>query len=363
MQISSNSSQLFWKKKTIISYFLSIMVFLIHISSFEQYPNTGSTSSLINESLSFLFTESITRFAVPMFFILSGIAFYRDYSNSKYLSKLKSRIFTLLIPYLVWNTIGMIFEIVCSYSFISEYYVGRAKFELTFSNILAGIFLYKCTPFWFIFDLMVFIIASPIINKVVQNKYIGLGSVLILSVLLTFNISLPASVIPNPDSIIYYLVGAIIGKHYFSYLQKRSTVRMQIISALFLLIIVILKNIFPNCSYTIKPTVITIVHIFSSVSVWFLFDAFIDRMKDRPLYSRSFYVYAMHINVSAIITKLTLFVLPRNEAYAVVNFIITIVLTLVSINVFCIVIEKRFPTINFILSGSRRQAARRRIDC
>ena len=158
MQISSNSSQLFWKKKTIISYFLSIVVFLIHISSFAQYPNTGSTSSLINESLSFFFTVSITRFAVPMFFILSGIAFYRDYSNSKYLSKLKSRIFTLLIPYLVWNTLCMIFEIVCSYSFISEYYVGRVKFELTFSNILAGIFLCKCTPFWFIFNLMVFIL-------------------------------------------------------------------------------------------------------------------------------------------------------------------------------------------------------------
>lgn len=344
-------NELFWKKKVIISYVLSVLVFMIHISSFSQYAQGNSMISVINEKVCFFFTESITRFAVPMFFALSGIAFFRNYDNSLYYKKLKSRVKTLLIPYLAWNTIWMLFEIICSYSFLSTFYIGREKFDLTFINILKGIFFHKCTPFWFVFNLMVFMIFAPVINLVIKNKYVGFTSVLALSLLLIFNIGLPTWLFTYQDSIIYFLVGAIIGKHYFYNFEKKSALRVRVFSAGFLIAIIVLKNVFPYSFYTIKPFVTTVVYVLCAFSFWQLFDVIVDKLKVRPVYSRSFMVYAMHTNISAIITKLTMFILPKSEWFAIPNFIITTILTLVLINVFCIIIEQRFPLLCFLLSG------------
>ena len=85
----STSEALFWKKKELVSFILSILVFFIHIFSFVRYRDTGSIISAVNERAAFFFKESITRFAVPMFFILSGISFFKGYDNSKYINKIK----------------------------------------------------------------------------------------------------------------------------------------------------------------------------------------------------------------------------------------------------------------------------------
>ncbi len=354
MDMPTATPQLFWKKKTIISYVLSILVFMIHISTYGQYGHGEGLVSVINQKFNFFFTESISRFAVPMFFILSGIAFFRNFETGQYFRKLKSRLFTLLIPYLVWNTLWMLFDIVCSHTFISKFFIGRPIFDITLPNILRGIFLHKCViPFWFILDLMIFIVLSPIINLVIKNKYVGIAAALALSVLLVFEISPPIMVSTNKDSIVYFILGGILGKHYFGHLCSKSSVPLRIASVAFLTVMVVLKNLFPDSSYTAKPFVTTLVYILCAASLWFIFDWFIDRIKERPLYTRSFMVFAIHTNVSAIITKLITIVLPRREELFIFNFTVTIILTLFLINVFCILLEKYLPSVNYILSGKK----------
>ena len=110
----------FWKKKEYISFLLSILVLFIH-SYFAQEIVDDSLISVINHKVSFFFSRSITAFAVPMFFMLSGISFFKGYSNKKYFKKIKSRLFTLVIPYLLWNTIWLLWEIFTSYSFVSSF--------------------------------------------------------------------------------------------------------------------------------------------------------------------------------------------------------------------------------------------------
>ena len=239
------TEKLFWKKKEIISFLLGIFVFFIHISSFAQYSNTCSAISAVNERASFFFKESFTRFAVPMFFILSGISFFRCYDNSKYTNKIQSRIFTLVIPYLLWNTIWMIFDIACSYTFLSNYFVGRQQFSLTFTNILKGILFYGNNgPFWFVFNLIIFSLAAPLIHFIVRNKYIGIASIILLTILATFGIGIPSSVFFSSTSIIYYLIGAIIGEHYFDLASRKANKRIRYFSIIMLLSYITLKNFF-----------------------------------------------------------------------------------------------------------------------
>lgn len=344
----------FWKKKEYASYLLSLLVFLIHISSFAQYADTRSFISAINQKTAFFFKEAITRFAVPMFFILSGIAFFKGYESKKYLSKLKSRLFSLVIPYLLWNTLWMIFEILCSYTFIANYFVGRVPFVLSPLNVLRGIFLHACNgPFWFVFDLIIFSLAAPLIYLVIRNKYVGIGAIVVLIVASKFGIHLPPTPFYSINSIIFYLIGALIGKHYFEFAVKKSSMPVQWISLVVFLVYITLKTIFIDTVAPERAVVDVIVFGLCSWAVWNMLDLFIEKINPSPLHSRSFAIFAMHINVSAVITKLIYLCLPKSEWFAIPNFIATFVLTLAVINLFCTLLERFAPRLSALMMGNR----------
>ena len=192
--MTSNSTALFWKKKEYLSFLLSILVLFIH-SYFAQDSGDNSFIAVFNHKVSYFFSCSVTRFAVPMFFMLSGISFFKDYNNRKYFQKIKSRIFTLVIPYLLWNTIWLLWEIFTSYSFVAKFSTDGTPFPLTLTNILKGIFFYGCNiPFWFVFDLILFSIAAPLVFLIIKNKYVGIGTIIGLSILSLFGIHLPENV-------------------------------------------------------------------------------------------------------------------------------------------------------------------------
>lgn len=166
----------FWKKKTIVSYLLSVMVIWIHISSFANYNFDDSILAKMMLSIPFFIKDTFSRMAVPLFFIISGAVFFRNYTNETYLKKLKARFFSLVIPYFVWNILNMLFVIMTSYSFVSNYFIGREKFVLSVKNILLSVFLYGSNgQFWFVFCLIVFVALSPLIELTMRSKFVGGG--------------------------------------------------------------------------------------------------------------------------------------------------------------------------------------------
>ena len=343
----------FWKKKDFLSYLLSIFVFLIHISSFEQHNYSATVLSGINDTVAYFFTEAITRFAVPMFFLLAGVAFFRNYTAASYVSKLKSRFFTLVIPYLIWNTLWMIFETICSYSFLSRYFTGREKFELTFINILKGIFLYECNgPFWSIFTLIALTVVAPFIDFLTSKKSLAFLSVGALIVLRVCGIEIP--VFAHTNAIVYYMIGAIIGKYYLDGFMGKASKKTQVLSALFLCVYVILKTVFrPGPFGPLTHLVQIVIFTLSSFCLWNAADIFMDKIGDAPAFSRSFAVYAMHINVSAIITKLIALAANKQEIWAIPNFLITTIFTLIIIDLFCTVTSRYCPKLYAVLMGRR----------
>ena len=83
MNIKSQDETFFWKKKEFVSFILSILVLFIH-SYFAPTVLNDSFISLFNHKFSFFFSRSITRYAVPMFFMLSGVSFFKGYDQKKF---------------------------------------------------------------------------------------------------------------------------------------------------------------------------------------------------------------------------------------------------------------------------------------
>lgn len=348
----SNNDTLFWKKKEYVSFLLCILVFFIH-SYFAQDIVDSSLISVVNHKVSYFFSCSVTRFAVPMFFMLSGISFFKDYDNKKYFKKIKSRLFTLVIPYLLWNTVWMLWQIFTSYSFLAKFSTGE-PYPLTFTSILKGIFFYECNiPFWFIFDIIIFSFAAPLLFLIIKNKYIGILAVIGLIIASLFGVYLPEAVFYYPMSIVFYLIGAVIGYHFFGFASKKSSKFLQIFSVIFLSAYILAKNIIPQKLHIDNYLLQTIVYTLAAFSLWNIVDLFIERIKPRVIYKRSFAVYAMHLNVAIIILKIFSFCLPQNPYLEIPKFVIMIVLTLLIINCFCSFCEKFFPKIYALLMGNR----------
>lgn len=339
-----NQMQYFWEKKNFIYFVLSILVFLIHIPSFAQYPGSEGTIALINTKIAFFFKESITRFAVPMYFILSGMLFFRDYSNQKYVTKLKSRFFTLCIPFLVWNTIWLILDIFSSLTFFAQFFPSR---PMSAENILKSIFLGEWNlPFWFLLYLIIFVLISPIFYLLVKNKYLGIVSIIFLTALSVLNFGNF-----KYDSVVFYLLGAFLGKHCFDFFTKKTSKKSSAISIAYLLVYIIAKNIFPSNEYFGKPIFKIAVFSLAAYALWSAVDLFMDKISSRPLYARSFAIFATHMNISAVVCKMIFLILPKNPHWAFTNFVLTIILTLLLINIFCTIGERLLPRTYALLMG------------
>ena len=351
--MASRNDALFWKKKEFISFLLSILVFFIH-SNFAPEVASDSLISLVNHKVSYFFANSITRFAVPMFFMLSGITFFKGYDNKKYFQKIKSRIFTLVIPYLLWNTIWMLWEIFTSYSFLARFSENSEPFVLTLSNILKGIFFYGCNiPFWYVFDLIIFSLAAPLVFLIVKKKSIGIITIICLSIVSLFGIHLPMTVFYYPMAIVFYLLGAVIGYHYFDLATKKSSKPLQIASLVFLAAYILAKNIAPREIHIDNYLTQTIVYTLAAFSLWNIADIFIEKIKPRAIYRRSFAIYAMHLPVALVIHKILTVCLPKSEWLEIPKFIIMIPTTIILINFACAILERFTPRIYATLMGNR----------
>ncbi|MEG1686066.1 MAG: acyltransferase family protein, partial [Bacteroides sp.] len=118
-----------------------------------------------------LFADVLARTTVPLLFFFSGFLFFykSDFTFSSYGNKIKKRGKTLLIPYLFWN-LEVIFILFLT-SLIFPHLMSGAHLLIqnyTFVDWINSFYAIDlgrpiCMQLWFLRDLMVVMIFSPII--------------------------------------------------------------------------------------------------------------------------------------------------------------------------------------------------------
>ena len=134
----------FSNKITFLQFALSILIVYQHTS----WRYNGSLLAL-SQIHGFLFY--LTQTAVPLFFMISGYLFYRTFKIEKAVDKLKSRIKTLVVPYLIWNVIyavGMI--LLKHFGFVNSVHIENNW------KLLLQILNSDFSPLWFVKYLIVF---------------------------------------------------------------------------------------------------------------------------------------------------------------------------------------------------------------
>lgn len=162
-----------------------------------------------------LISQGIARTAVPLFFLLSGYLFFLDWkwSFDGYKKKLSSRISTLLIPFLFWNSLVLLlYGVVQLTPGLAGYNPGKENLVSGYGlydyvNALVGIDRFPVAyQFWFIRDLMVMVLFVPLLNFLLKTiPFLFLG---VISFLWFFG-DWPFS-IPCAPAVLFFSTGAYI---------------------------------------------------------------------------------------------------------------------------------------------------------
>lgn len=171
-----------------------------------------------------LFHIGFCRPCVPLFFIISGFLFFRNGTSDRttYISQLRKRVPTVLVPYLLWNILALIWYVMVSRGAIAAKIPTDNIFKFlqyVFWDQLGAPcpFYYEPPttpvdyPLWYLRDLIVMSIISPLFYVLLKGR----KGIQILGALL---VCFAAGIGPHisglePVAIVFFGFGAYSGIH------------------------------------------------------------------------------------------------------------------------------------------------------
>ena len=282
-----------------VSYKITLLNFLFTISMVLYHFRWSDPFSIkyINEYDEFIAVNYIKAcdkvgfIAMTFFFLVSAFLFYFNLNTSKdALIKMKKRIKTLLIPYLLWSIIVIIYKII-----IGE----NIKFSL--NSIISMFFLDPINgPTWYLLALIILMVPSFLIIKLKGKKILSF-IIMIISLLLIelrfFGYINPIFSFNNwwwyGNIISYlpaYIVGIFLGINYGDNIITESY-NTKITKYLGMVLIILSTSFLMRFS---NWAIVIMAYICLIIGIWFILN--IKNVNDKLLgiFKVSFFMYAMH---------------------------------------------------------------------
>ena len=174
-----------------LRFLLIVLVVLIH-SNITEFNSQSVTLVIDRENfptfwfVSTLLSGVISKAAVPLFYFISGYLFFykvNSFTLSTYYKKIRKRFRTLFVPYIFWNVYA--FVIICMAIALFPSMMSGRNYLISEWGIGDYLNVFWCggfdkspinVPLWFVRDLMVTILLSPVIYFLIRNlKYLFLG--------------------------------------------------------------------------------------------------------------------------------------------------------------------------------------------
>lgn len=322
---SLSSEQLQSKVISFLRFPLIVGVVLIHTQISEINGIKGDMSAPhpfggiypLYESVLYLFAQILARVAVPLFFFFSGFLFFyklEGFTKGIYWNKIKKRVRTLFVPYIFWNIMFVLFYNVsgklfsgATKSFIGEGF-SMGDWVMIFWNYNdAG--MPVSYQFWFIRDLIVVVLFSPVIYWL--TKRLGCFFSLFLGILwllgwwfdiVGFSIS----------AFFFFTLGAYfsIVKKNFVELVKAYVLPLGVLYTIFVAITFCTRE-FEWVGYAKQISIILGVAFVIALSAVYISKG--EWKVNKFLSESSFFIYAYHIIALPIIIRVLRLIIPFNS--------------------------------------------------
>lgn len=213
------SNNVYW-----YNFILCILVVFIHARNDGAFtvPVVIFGSSIFNEMESF-FAVDIAGAAVGGFYLCSGYLFFRSYSWSQTLAKYKSRVHSILIPYVLWTLIYFFIHVLISRIPSLAAIFQEAPIALTWQSILDAVLNYRyCAFLWFLQFLIFYAAISPVIYLLIQNRHLGAAAILMALFTACTNIIKNGQAAAVLNWMVLYMLGGYLGVHYKTVIESKK---------------------------------------------------------------------------------------------------------------------------------------------
>jgi len=215
-----------------------IMIIAIHYSTSEYALVNGTIWGWNYLTQEFL-TNGLARSAVPYFALISGFFLFSQFSVHRSYSKLlSSRCYSLLVPYLLAATI-----IFLSIAF-AKLLRGNTSF-LNIKTVFQGIFITPLSgQFWFLRDLCILVVISPLLLPKSRLLQYTLGLVLFLLWLVNLQIMpiLGVWYLINMETLFFfYLGGQLSYRSEFLNSMVNSSAKLTAFTSLLLIVVLMTR--------------------------------------------------------------------------------------------------------------------------
>lgn len=349
-----------------------LIVLVVFIHAYLGEPIVNSTLADGNGTLYLGVTKAISliiaRVAVPLFFFISGYLFFykqQGFTFQLYKSKIKKRVKTLFIPYLAWNIIGII--LIFTSQLLMPDFLADKKSLLTYRWYEYILLFYDttlidvneighfpvCNQLWFIRDLMIVTLFSPIIYYCV--KRLKLVFILALGVC-WFTDLWPMITGFSSVSFLFFSFGAFFSIMKLGFVEIFRRKAFRFVPILYVLLVGMLIAIDKSTPayYEVYQKFGIITGIISAIIlVSFLFER--NSIKTNDFLSKSsFFVYAFHSMPLVVITKCAFKLLgPSTEMeLLILYFLCPIITILVGLLIYRLMV-KHLSGIASVLTGNR----------
>lgn len=164
---------------------LMVGIVLLHANILHLIPDFTYIPTWLSVVFSISYNE-IPKICVPLYFLISGVLFFRtELTFESYKSKIRRRIHSLVVPYMVWNILALLYSLakslpafkpICPNMPAPQW--GFINVIATFWNRFAGVFpaygvenhsLPQDGVLWFVRELMTVAIMSPCLFYLIKR--------------------------------------------------------------------------------------------------------------------------------------------------------------------------------------------------
>ncbi|MDO4809394.1 MAG: acyltransferase [Eubacteriales bacterium] len=289
--------------------------------------------------------------AVPGFFMLSGYLFMKGIPSDSAAAekeavtgKLKRRVNTLVIPYLLWNAIYFVIYLV----------TGRAQI----GEIFEAVFLYRCNPvFWYMFQLILITVLAPAVYYIMKK---GRAAALILLAVI-FTLAVLYAKLPfhycNEDALFYYCLGGYFmmrGTYGDRHSSTMGTYLPFALTAAATAAFLLVRSVLPADLRNISEVGYRAA---GALAVYFLTELVYEKkggIEVRPWMKVNFFVYATHYMIIRIIWALE--TAAGLNGYQTANIITYLVMPAICVSAaygLSVIMKKYVPKVYSALTGGR----------
>ncbi len=337
---------------SLLGFFFMVLVIFVHAENLYLIPDLTAANGAyrVLEALEVLISELLGSMAVPGYFFISGYLFCRSFGGERIgieeiKNKWRSRVFTLVIPYVIWNLIY----------YIANIAIGEADIKL--ETLIKAVIEYSYNPvFWYMKQLISLSIFAPFLYLIINGGGVRSG-ILMLAIVFVLAANYGSVELPviNGDALFYYSCGIFATAHFKAVMENgdHGFYRTAACVSFVLSIVAYFVGVraLSQGSAVILTGATVAFRALLVATVWFIAMAFsIGRIEPRPWMLHTFFTYATHYAVIRLIYR----VLPVNVFTLFLSYILMPLICVAVAYASGTLLKRILPLLYAVFSGNRR---------